>query len=116
MYSELFKTFTEQGEKAFAPITNYNKLVVKNIEELTALQLAAMKSYSDAGVEQLKAASEIADVQGLVDFNVKQVEAMTSLGQQMIEDGKKLAKLGQDFKSELDEMASENLEKASPVV
>ncbi len=115
MYSDLFKTLTEQGEKAFSPITKYNQMVVKNIEETTQLQLTALQNYADAGVEQIKSASEVKDVQGWINFNVKQVEAITSLSQQMIEDGKKLSQISQEFKSQLDEVASETMKKVTPV-
>lgn len=115
MYDNIFKTMTDQTEKAMAPFIKYNQLVVKNVEEATQIQLEALKACVDTSVEQLKGASEISDMQSLIEFNVKQVEAITSLSQKMIEDGKKIAKIGQDFKTEIEDLTSETMAKATAV-
>lgn len=39
MYTEFFKTFSDQTEKNFEPYIKFNKLVTKNVEVLTELQL-----------------------------------------------------------------------------
>ncbi|AQS38193.1 phasin family protein [Shewanella psychrophila] len=116
MYTDFFKTLIEQNEKALSPMTQYNKMLVKSIEETTRLQLAAMQVYSETGVKQMKGASSVTDVQSWFNFNVKQVEAITELSSQMIEDGEKLSKIGQEFKTELDAMASETVKKATAKV
>ena len=55
--------------------------------------------------------SQVKDVQSLVNSGTKQLETMTRISQQMIEDGKKLANLANDFKSELDKLVTETVEK-----
>lgn len=115
MYTDMFKTFSEQTEKTLAPVTKFNQLFAKNIEQLTELQLAAVRSYSDLGVEQLKAATEVRDVQSLTAFSSKQLQAMTHLSQQMINDSNKLNEIAQNFKTEVDALATENVKKATSV-
>ena len=59
MYTDFFKTFTDQTEKTLEPYVKFNKLMAKNVEVLTELQLNAMRTYSEMGLTQMKAASEI---------------------------------------------------------
>ena len=63
-------------------------------------------------VSQLKAATEVQDVKSAIDFNLSQVSAMTQLSQQMIEDGQKLTKLGQEFKDNLEALTKEQMQTA----
>ncbi|WP_107851718.1 phasin family protein [Oceanimonas marisflavi] len=107
MYTDIFKTFNDQTEKAFGPLYQYNQLVAKNFTALTNLQLEAARQYADIGLAQLQANSQVRDVQGLVTSGAKQLETMTRISQQMIEDGKKLAELAQEFKAGLDGLAAE---------
>jgi phasin family protein len=110
MYTDFLNTLTEQNKKFFEPTIKFNQLVAKNIEQLTTVQLDAVKSFSETSLAQLKAASEIKDAQTAIDFNVSQFSALTKLSQQMIDDGQKLSKLGQEFKQNLETLAKEQLQ------
>ncbi|RXJ72531.1 phasin family protein [Veronia nyctiphanis] len=114
MYTEMFKTFSEQTEKNLAPFVKFNKLVTKNVETLTELQLNAMRTYSEMGLAQLKAASDVKDVTSLTAFTGQQMAAMTQLSQQLIDDSNKLQNVAKEFKDELDHMTTENLKAATP--
>ncbi|ATG74463.1 phasin family protein [Zobellella denitrificans] len=107
MYTDIFKSFNDQTEKAFGPLMKYNQLVAKNFTDLTNLQLEAARQYADIGLAQLQANSQVKDVQSLVSCGAKQLETMTRISQQMIEDGKKLADLAQEFKAGLDALAAD---------
>ncbi|MDV2858399.1 phasin family protein [Oceanimonas sp. CAM02] len=106
MYTDIFKTFNDQTEKTFGPLYQYNQLVAKNFTALTNLQLEAARQYADIGLAQLQINSQIKDVQGLVTCGAKQLETMTRISQQMMEDGKKLSELAQEFKAGLDELVA----------
>lgn len=114
MYSELFKTFSSQTENMMSPFTNYNEMLVKNIEETTNLQLEAMKKYADIGINQIKNATAVKDVSSLIEFNTKQAETFTELSQSLIEDGKRMSDIAQSFKGNLDELAATAMKKAAP--
>jgi len=114
MYTDIFKTFSEQTEKAFAPVVKYNQLVAKNVTDLTNLQLEAARAYADLGLAQLQVASEVKDVQSFVAYGNKQVEAMTKLSQQLIDDGKKLSAIAEEFKAEVEALVNENIKAATP--
>ena len=107
MYSNIFQNFSEHGEKAFAPVLKFNQLVTKNFTALTNLQLDAARQYADIGLAQLQLGGQIKDAQSLVNMGTKQLETMTRISQQMMEDAKKLGELAQEFKAGLDNLTAD---------
>ncbi|BDR15796.1 phasin family protein [Vibrio sp. STUT-A11] len=114
MYTDFFKTFSDQTEKTLEPYLKFNKLVTKNVEVLTELQLNAMRTYSEMGITQMKAASEIKDVTSLTAFNSQQLSVLTKLSQQMMDDSNKLQSIAKEFKEDVEKMTSENLKTVTP--
>ncbi|MCE1754836.1 phasin family protein, partial [Enterobacter hormaechei] len=113
-YTDFFKTFSDQTEKTLEPYLKFNKLVTKNVEVLTELQLNAMRTYSEMGITQMKAASEIKDVTSLTAFNSQQLSVLTKLSQQMMDDSNKLQAIAKEFKEDVEKMTSENLKTVTP--
>ncbi|MGR5067663.1 MULTISPECIES: phasin family protein [Vibrio] len=114
MYTDFFKTFSDQTEKTFEPYLKFNKLVTKNVEVLTELQLNAIRTYSEVGLNQMKSASEIKDVTSLTAFNSQQLAVLTKLSQQMMDDSNKLQSIAKEFKEDVEKMTSENLKTVTP--
>ncbi|KOO04443.1 phasin family protein [Vibrio nereis] len=114
MYTDFFKTFSDQTEKTMEPYLKFNKLVTKNVEVLTELQLNAIRTYSEMGLTQMKAASEIKDVTSLTAFNSQQLSVLTKLSQQMTDDSNKLQSIAKEFKEDVEQLTSENLKTVNP--
>ena len=114
MYTDFFKTFSDQTEKTMEPYVKFNKLVTKNVEVLTELQLNAIRTYSEMGLTQMKAASEIKDVTSLTAFNSQQLSVLTRLSQQMTDDSNKLQSIAKEFKEDVEQLTSENLKTVNP--
>ncbi|HHF3171670.1 TPA: phasin family protein [Vibrio alginolyticus] len=114
MYTDFFKTFSDQTEKNLEPYLKLNKLVTKNVEVLTELQLNAIRTYSEVGLNQMKAATEIKDVTSLTAFNSQQLSVLTKLSQQMMDDSNKLQAIAKEFKEDVEKMTSENLKTVTP--
>ncbi|MCG9595592.1 phasin family protein [Vibrio sp. Isolate25] len=114
MYTDFFKSFTDQTEKSLEPYVKFNKLVTKNVEVLTELQLNAIRTYSEMGLTQMKAASEIKDVTSLTAFNSQQLSVLTKLSQQMMDDSNKLQSIAKEFKDDVDQLTTENLKTVTP--
>ncbi|MBM5050839.1 phasin family protein [Vibrio parahaemolyticus] len=114
MYTDFFKTFSDQTEKNLEPYLKFNELVTKNVEVLTELQLNAIRTYSEVGLNQMKAASEIKDVTSLTAFNSQQLSVLTKLSQQMMDDSNKLQAIAKEFKEDVEKMTSENLKTVTP--
>lgn len=111
MYTDLFKTLSDQSQNTFEPVLKFNQLVAKNFSALTNLQLDSARQYADIGLAQIHMNSQIKDMQTLISSGTKQMETMTRISQQMIEDGKKLSALASEFKAELDKLVAESVEK-----
>ncbi|PSU26906.1 phasin family protein [Photobacterium phosphoreum] len=116
MYTEMFKSFSEQTEKTLAPYAKFNKVFAKNVEQLTELQLSAVRAYSDLGLNQLKAVSEVKDIESLTAFNGQQLETLTKLSQQLLEDSNKFSSVAQGFKTEVEEFVAQNVKQATPAI
>ncbi|UUM32643.1 phasin family protein [Vibrio japonicus] len=114
MYTDFFKTFSDQTEKTMAPYVKFNKLVTKNLEVITELQLNAVRTYSELGLAQMKAASEIKDVTSLTAFNGQQLNVLSKLSQQMVDDSNKLQSIAKEFKDDIEQLTSENLKTVNP--
>lgn len=113
MYTDMFKSLSEQTEQALAPYLKFNKLLTKNAEELTELQLAAIRAYSDLGVSQLKAMNEVKDVQSFTSFSSMQQQALTEFSLQLTNDSKKITAAAQSFKAEVEELVAENVKQTT---
>lgn len=114
MYTDLFKTFTDQTGKTLEPYTKFNKLVTKNVEVLTELQLNAMRTYSQMGLAQMKAVGEIKDVASFTAYSSQQLAALTQLSQQMMDDSNKLQAIAKEFKEDVEQLTTENLKTVTP--
>ncbi|MBF9003404.1 MULTISPECIES: phasin family protein [Vibrio] len=114
MYTEFFKTFTDQAEKSFEPYTKFNKLMAKNVETLTEMQLKAIQTYSQMGLDQVKAASEITDVTSLTKFNSEQLAVFSKLSEQLVADSNKIQAIAKEFKDDFDSLTTENLKTVTP--
>ncbi|RJX75438.1 phasin family protein [Vibrio sinensis] len=114
MYTDFFKGFTDQTEKTLEPYVKFNKLVTKNVEVMTELQLNAIRTYSEMGLTQMKAAGEVKDVVSLTAFNGQQLNVLNKLSQQMMDDSNKLQAIAKEFKDDVDQMTSDNLKTVTP--
>lgn len=114
MYTDFFKTFTDQAEKNMQPFFKFNQLMTKNVELLTELQLNAMRTYSEMGMAQMKVASEIKDVNTLAAFSGQQLGVLSKLSQQMLDDSNKLQAAAKEFKQDIETLTSENIKTATP--
>ncbi|WP_261924652.1 phasin family protein [Shewanella sp. NFH-SH190041] len=113
MYTEMFKLFSEQTEKTLAPLNKFNCLLAKHVEQMTQLQLNAMKSYGELGLSQFKAASEIKDINSMVAFNGQQLANLNKLSQQLIDDSNQMQTIAKSFKEDIDKLTSDNIKTAT---
>jgi phasin family protein len=69
--------------------------------------LNAIKAYADAGIGQLKKASEVKDADTLRSFSSSQAEATTELNKQIMEDAKALSEMAAEFKGQVESIMEE---------
>ncbi|PCS21489.1 phasin family protein [Candidatus Enterovibrio escicola] len=114
MYTDMFKAFSEQTEKTLAPYVKFNKMVAKNAITMAELQLNAVRTYSEMGLAQMKAASNVTDITSLTAFSSQQLAALSKLSQQMMEDSTKMQTISKEFKEDLEKLTTENIKAATP--
>ncbi len=107
MSVELFNEYFAKLGTYTAPAVKANKLFVANLEKLAEFQLVALRSYTDLGLAQLKAAAEVSDAESLQAYLRGQVETANVVRQKLLDDAKALADLSAGFKAEFDKLVGE---------
>lgn len=102
MTTEFIKDFTEKTKESFAPIAKFNELMSASIQDLFHAQVAASQRYTEMTLEQVKAASEIRDVESFQTFFQKQIGAFEALNEQVMSDLKSMADAGIKFRQDLE--------------
>ncbi|QSX37818.1 MULTISPECIES: phasin family protein [Shewanella] len=108
MDQNLFNSFSEQAQKMFKPVSDINRLMVDNIQMVTDFQLTTLKTYTDLQLQQWKSATEIRDPDSLQSYVKGQMDFMVKVNQQMVEDSKTLADMGQRFRDQMQQILGEN--------
>ncbi|CAM3971975.1 hypothetical protein VIAE108258_21970 [Vibrio aerogenes] len=114
MYTDFFKSFTDQTEKTLEPFFKFNKILTKNVEVLTELQLGSMRAYSDIGLSQMKAASDVKDAATMAAYSTQQLTTLSKLSQQMIDDSNRLQAIAKEFKDDVEKLTTDNLSTVTP--
>jgi len=102
MTSEFFKDFTEKTKEGFTPFVKFNELVSTSVQDMLKAQMAATQRYSEMTMDQVKAASEIRDVESLQSFFKQQVSAFEALNEQVMSDLKAMADAGTKFREDVE--------------
>ncbi len=114
MVVDLFSKALETPQVLSEPLVKANQLFVKNLEKMLVLQMNSLKSYLDIGLNQLKAAAEITDVNSLQDFCKRQAEIAQTVQQKLLSDAKAMTDMSARFKTEMDHLAKATLEDVLP--
>jgi phasin family protein len=96
-------------EKLTAPVQELNALAVKNIEELTALQLKTIQENASVGVEAIKSATAISDLEGFQSFLTEQAEVAKQIAEGILGNARTVAELSQGYAAEAKEIAETSL-------
>ena len=102
MQENILNAFAEQTKNLYSPMQKFSALFVGNMEKMTEFQLNAIKSYADAGIDQMKKAAEIKDADSMRSFSSSQAEATTELNKKIMEDAKALSEMAVEFKDQVE--------------
>ena len=98
-----------QAEKYIAPVQELNTLAIENIEKLVNMQVKRFEETAKLGVEQLKAAAAVKDVDGMKDFFTAYAEAVRALSEKTIEDVRTVFELGNAYSNEAQRICKDAL-------
>lgn len=108
MSNDVFGKVFRQYQAFLAPVVKANRLAVANLEKLAGFQLQMLRTYSQFGLGQLKAAADIRNPNDLQAFYAGQVDAAAALRKQLLDDGQALVDLLAGFKAEFDKLVRDS--------
>jgi len=89
-----------QIEKYLVPVQELNALTVDNVEKIVSLQVKRIEENAKFGLEQLKAAAAVKDVDGFKDYLSNYTEALRQISEHTVEDMRTVFDLSNAFGSE----------------
>lgn len=115
MVVNLFNPRLEQTPPALPEsVLKANKLFIENVEKMLIFQMSSLKTYFDIGINQLRAAAEITDLESLQDFCKRQAEIAQTVQCKLLNDARVMANMATRFKIEMDSLTQATLEEALP--
>lgn len=89
-----------QVDKIFTPFRELNTLAVENFEKIANIQMKAFEETSKIGIESLKGAVAVNDLESLKSYLTKQAEVTRQLTERTLADSKSVMELGNSYNSE----------------
>ena len=98
-----------QNEKYFEPVRQINALAFANIEKLLEIQLKSINDTTRLGVEQLKSAVDIKDVDGLKEYITDHTELVKGLGERFVKDTRTALEIGKSYTDQVQQIVTETV-------
>lgn len=94
-------SLTAKANNLIAPLFHVSQLAIDNFDKVSKLQLASAIYYAEIGLDDLRAAAKIRNVDGIGGFAKHHIEAIGGIHKKIMDDGRQLADLGSHFKDEI---------------
>ena len=104
-----------QPGKYFEPVREINSLALENVEKLLDIQLKSINDTARLGVEQLRSAADIKDVDGLKQYFADQAELVKSLGERFIKDSQAALELSVNYTDKVQQVVADSIKQDAPV-
>ncbi len=106
MSENIFQSWNENTQNILNPIHELNKAAINNLAKITEIQFSSAKYFTDLSLNQMRAAAGIENIEGAKSFTSKSIELAGEINKKILEDGKKIAELGSEFKSDVETIFS----------
>lgn len=103
-----------QTRKYFEPVREINTLALENVEKLLDIQLKSINDTSRLGLEQLKSAADIKDVDGLKKYFTEQAEMVKTLGERFVKDSQAALELGVSYTDKVQQVVADTIKQEAP--
>ena len=104
-----FEDLSKQQEALIANAQKLNKLAVGNLEKIASVQMNALRTCSELGLDQLKSLVEVKDPKALQNYVQTQTDAVKKLAETLLADAKTVAELGVEYNQEAQKIAQDSL-------
>jgi len=98
-----------QVDKFIAPMRELNALAVENVEKVLDIQLKYIEDNAKAGIESLKSAAAVNDLEGFKSYLTKQVEVSKKLTERAMSDSKSMMDLSKTYSTEIQKIMKDAL-------
>lgn len=98
-----------QVEKYVAPVKELNALAIDNIEKLISLHVKRFEETAKAGIEQLRAAASIKDVEDVKAYLSTYADTIRQIGERTVEDTRMVFEMGNAYTSEAQRIFKDTL-------
>lgn len=114
MVIDLFSKALKTPQALPEPLVKANRLLAESLEKMLVFQMNALKSYLDIGLNQMRAAAEITDVQSFQDFCRRQAQIAQTVQYKMLNDIKILSDMNARLKVDMDTLNRTTLKDVLP--
>lgn len=114
MVIDLFSKALKTPQTLPEPLVKANRLLAASLEKMLVFQMNALKSYLDIGLNQMRAAAEITDVQSFQDFCRRQAQIAQTVQYKMLNDIKVLSDMNARLKVDMDALNRTTLKDVLP--
>ena len=116
MINKTLSALTDPTKGLLEPAHRLNQQAVTALEKVTASQIDSLKTYSELGVGQLKAAAEVRNIEGLQNLLSKQSDVLKEVGSRLTSDVKAFFQIGADFVSQSSKIDAQATDAEAPKV
>jgi phasin family protein len=107
MSAEMMSAFGSSLRSFFGPVQKINQMVIAHMDKVAAHHMESMKTYTNLGIGQLKAATEVNDPWSFFNYLAKQSAYMAKVSEHLVADVQKMSQLGGDFMEKAQSVAQE---------
>jgi phasin family protein len=99
MSNTIFDSMNTGAHKLIAPISGLNKTAIDNLAKVAELQFSTAKYLADVGINQLKAAADIDDLESARAFASNSITLAGQVNKKLLDESQKFFSLGAELKS-----------------
>lgn len=90
-----------KADVVFSSVGDLNGIAIDKIEEMSKLTLASAGYFSQIGINQLRAASGVRDLDSLRKFTADSISLSGEIAKKMLDDSKAWMNVGSDMKDKV---------------
>ncbi|HEY3697746.1 MAG TPA: phasin family protein [Spongiibacteraceae bacterium] len=92
------ETFKDKASDLISSAGDINKLAIDKVEEATKLNLASATYFSNIGIKQLRALSNVKDLESIQKFTADSISLSGEIVKKVLDDSKAWLNIGADVK------------------
>ncbi len=113
MSDTIIDSMSTGAHRLTAPISGLNKTAIDNLAKVAELQFSMAKYLADVGINQLKAAAQINNLESARSFAAKSIELAGQVNKKFLDESQQFLCLGTEFKRGVVDLFTFTSEQAS---